>query len=234
MELQEFRNKVCEYLAIHFPEYTTRMVCNNVYVYIQDSFQKDINITDKIPYVSIYLSHRSFKYGEGFRVEWSSLPYFGRQKKTVFKEEHLTKKTIYRMVRNKIKKFKVYLEEQKKRNELVEIKRKETDRLENERRARIIQYLTDINLNYRVDNYLIYIQQITKKYGSFDVILDDGFERISFHLDEPNLGLYVPPMIWHELNNFTPGAICLVIVSELYTKEVTVNSYETFKKIVVD
>ena len=70
--------------------------------------------------------------------------------------------------------------------------------------------------------------------GSFDVILDDGFERISFHLDEPNLGLYVPPMIWHELNNFTPGAICLVIVSELYTKEVTVNSYETFKKIVVD
>ena len=70
--------------------------------------------------------------------------------------------------------------------------------------------------------------------GSFDVILDDGFERISFHLDEPNLGLYVPSMIWHELNNFTPGTICLVIVSELYTKEVTVNSYETFKKMVVD
>ncbi len=70
--------------------------------------------------------------------------------------------------------------------------------------------------------------------GSFDVILDDGLERTSFHLDKPNLGLYVPPLIWHELNNFTPGAICLVIVSELYAKEVTVNSYETFRTMVVD
>lgn len=70
--------------------------------------------------------------------------------------------------------------------------------------------------------------------GSFDVLLDDGFKRTSFHLDKPNLGLYVPPMIWHELNNFTPGAICLVIVSELFTKEVTVNSYETYRKMVGD
>lgn len=70
--------------------------------------------------------------------------------------------------------------------------------------------------------------------GSFDVLLDDGFKRTSFHLDEPKLGLYVPPMIWHELNNFTPGAMCLVIVSEVYTKEVTVSSYETYRKMVVD
>jgi len=70
--------------------------------------------------------------------------------------------------------------------------------------------------------------------GSFDVLLDDGVKRTSFHLDKPNLGLYVPPMIWHELNNFTLGAICLVIVSELYNKEVTVSSYQTYRKMVVD
>ena len=70
--------------------------------------------------------------------------------------------------------------------------------------------------------------------GGFDVVLDDGVERKIFHLDRPHCGLYVCPMIWHELNNFTSGAICLVIVSEIYYKEETVESYETFRKIVLE
>ena len=67
--------------------------------------------------------------------------------------------------------------------------------------------------------------------GSFDVILDDGFERVTFHLNKPYCGLYVCPMIWHELNNFSSRSICLVITSEVYCKEENVENYETFKNL---
>lgn len=50
--------------------------------------------------------------------------------------------------------------------------------------------------------------------GSFDVILDDGFERKRFHLNRSYYGL--PPMIWRELNNFSSGSVCLVLASERY------------------
>jgi dTDP-4-dehydrorhamnose 3,5-epimerase-like enzyme len=68
--------------------------------------------------------------------------------------------------------------------------------------------------------------------GSFDVFLDDGTERKIFCLEKPNQGLYVPPMIWHKFSNFTSDAISLVFVSELFSNEETVRSYDTFKKIV--
>jgi len=67
--------------------------------------------------------------------------------------------------------------------------------------------------------------------GSFDVILDDGKERKNYHLDKPNTGLYTPPMIWHEFNNFSIGAICLVFVSDIFSKELTIDSYSFFKDL---
>jgi len=68
--------------------------------------------------------------------------------------------------------------------------------------------------------------------GSFDVILDDGFERKRFHLNRSYYGLYVPPMIWRELNNFSSGSVCLVLASEPYDDDDYIRDYETFKKIV--
>jgi len=68
--------------------------------------------------------------------------------------------------------------------------------------------------------------------GSFDVILDDGFERKRFHLNRSYYGLYVPPMIWRELDNFSSGSVCLVLASELYDEEDYIRDYETFKRIV--
>lgn len=75
-------------------------------------------------------------------------------------------------------------------------------------------------------------QLIIATSGSFDVVLDDGVERKVFHLDRPYCGLYVCPMIWHELNNFTSGAVGLVLASDIYHAEDYITSYETFKKMV--
>ena len=68
--------------------------------------------------------------------------------------------------------------------------------------------------------------------GSFDVILDDGFERKRFHLNRSYYGLYVPQMIWRELDNFSSGSVCLVLASELYDKGDYIYDYETFKRMI--
>ncbi|MHB8368059.1 MAG: sugar 3,4-ketoisomerase [Leptospirales bacterium] len=52
--------------------------------------------------------------------------------------------------------------------------------------------------------------------GSFDVILNDGKEKRVFHLDRSCYGLYLSTMVWRELNNFSPGSVCLVLASEHY------------------
>ena len=67
--------------------------------------------------------------------------------------------------------------------------------------------------------------------GSFDVILDDGFNRKRFNLNRSYYGLYVPSMVWRELNNFSSGSVCLVLASEYYYENDYIREYETFKKI---
>jgi hypothetical protein len=67
--------------------------------------------------------------------------------------------------------------------------------------------------------------------GSFDIILDDGFEKKRFHLNRSYYGLYVCPMVWRELDNFSSGSVCLVLVSELYDEADYIRDYDTFKKL---
>lgn len=55
--------------------------------------------------------------------------------------------------------------------------------------------------------------------GSFDIILDDGEAQKTVHLNRAYQGLYLCPMIWRELNNFSSGSVCLVIASEMYSEE---------------
>jgi dTDP-4-dehydrorhamnose 3,5-epimerase-like enzyme len=52
--------------------------------------------------------------------------------------------------------------------------------------------------------------------GSFDVILDDGSNSKTFHLNCAYQGLYVCPMIWRELNNFSANSVCMVLASRIY------------------
>jgi hypothetical protein len=70
--------------------------------------------------------------------------------------------------------------------------------------------------------------------GSFDVVLDDGFTKTSCHLDQPNVGLYLPPVIWRKVFNFSPGAVCLVLASELFDRLDYLDTYEDFMKAVAE
>ncbi|MFN4021478.1 MAG: sugar 3,4-ketoisomerase [Hydrogenophilus thermoluteolus] len=64
--------------------------------------------------------------------------------------------------------------------------------------------------------------------GSFDVVLDDGCSRKRFHLNRSYYGLYVCPMIWRELDNFSSGAVCMVLASNFYDENDYYRNYEDY------
>ena len=68
--------------------------------------------------------------------------------------------------------------------------------------------------------------------GSFNVELDDGFNKKTVHLNRPWQGLYVPPLVWSAATNFDPGSVCVVLVSELYDEGDYIRDYKKFLKIV--
>jgi hypothetical protein len=72
-------------------------------------------------------------------------------------------------------------------------------------------------------------QLIVAMSGSFDVVLDDGKRRARYHLNRSYTGLYVCPMIWRELDNFSSGSVCLVLASEPYDEADYLRDYETFR-----
>lgn len=67
--------------------------------------------------------------------------------------------------------------------------------------------------------------------GSFDIVLDDGRAKKRFHLNRSYYGLYVGPMIWREMDNFSSGAVCLVLASNLYDEA---DYYRNYKDFLVD
>lgn len=64
--------------------------------------------------------------------------------------------------------------------------------------------------------------------GSFDVELDDGEDTMRFHLNRSHFGLYVSPMKWRLIDNFSSGAVCLVLASEVYSEEDYIREYDNF------
>lgn len=73
-------------------------------------------------------------------------------------------------------------------------------------------------------------QLIIAASGSFKVTLDDGNVKRTFTLNRPYQGLYVKPGIWRNLDDFSSGAVCLVLASELYDKEDYIRDYDEFLK----
>ena len=71
-------------------------------------------------------------------------------------------------------------------------------------------------------------QLIVAVSGSFRVTLDDGNVKRSFILNRPYQGLYVKPGIWRDLDDFSAGAVCMVLASEIYKKEDYIRSYDEF------
>ena len=71
-------------------------------------------------------------------------------------------------------------------------------------------------------------QLILAVMGAFDIVVDDGRARKTVRLDRAYYGLYVPTMIWRELENFSSGGICLVMASHAYDEMDYYRKYETF------
>lgn len=71
-------------------------------------------------------------------------------------------------------------------------------------------------------------QLIIAMSGSFDVLLDDGTEKKRFHLNRSYEGLYVCPMIWRELDNFSSGSVCMVLASNRYEESDYYREYDQF------
>lgn len=65
--------------------------------------------------------------------------------------------------------------------------------------------------------------------GSFEVHLDDGKNKKSIVLNRPNKGLLIPTGIWRELENFSSGAVCLVLSSGKYLETDYIRDYDEFK-----
>ncbi|KRB56889.1 FdtA/QdtA family cupin domain-containing protein [Flavobacterium sp. Root186] len=64
--------------------------------------------------------------------------------------------------------------------------------------------------------------------GSFEVTVNDGKDKKSYLLNKPNVGLYLPKGIWRELENFSSGAVCLVLASDVFEEGDYIRDYETF------
>lgn len=71
-------------------------------------------------------------------------------------------------------------------------------------------------------------QLIIAMSGSFDVVLDDGFKKKRIHLNRSYNGLYVCPMIWRELDNFSSGSVCMVLASNTYDEADYFRDYNEF------
>lgn len=68
--------------------------------------------------------------------------------------------------------------------------------------------------------------------GSFEVSVDDGSERKAFRLNRSYIGLYLPPMIWRDLSDFSSGSVCMVLASDYYDEADYIRDYDEFLRAV--
>lgn len=73
-------------------------------------------------------------------------------------------------------------------------------------------------------------QFIVAMSGSFDIVLDDGQNKKRVHLNRSYSGLYVCPMIWRELDNFSSGSVCMVLASTKYEESDYFRDYAEFMR----
>ncbi len=93
-----------------------------------------------------------------------------------------------------------------------------------------VYYLYDIPSNAQRGGHAhIELQQcMIALSGSFDVVLNDGKQRTVIHLNKPDKGLIIPSGVWRELENFSSGAVCLVIASGEYDESDYIRDFDAF------
>ncbi len=73
-------------------------------------------------------------------------------------------------------------------------------------------------------------QLIIAMSGSFDILIDDGRQKKRIHLNRSYFGLYICPMIWRELDNFSSGSVCMVLASSCYDELDYYRDYDEYVK----
>ncbi len=68
--------------------------------------------------------------------------------------------------------------------------------------------------------------------GSFDVHLDDGRNRETYHLNRSYYGLLLGPMVWRVIDNFSSGSVCMVLASDYYDESDYFREYDDFMRAV--
>lgn len=93
-----------------------------------------------------------------------------------------------------------------------------------------IYYLYDVPTDTYRGGHAHKIQQsvIIALSGSFEVVLDDGKERKVELLKKPNEGLFIDTGVWREVQNFSSGAVCLVLASSEYDESEYIRDYDEF------
>jgi len=93
-----------------------------------------------------------------------------------------------------------------------------------------VYYLYDVpGGSSRAGHGHIQLQQlIIAMSGSFDVIVDDGYARKKVHMNRSYYGLYIPGMMWREIENFSSGAVCMVLASTHYDPDDYYHDYDEF------
>lgn len=68
--------------------------------------------------------------------------------------------------------------------------------------------------------------------GSFTILVDDGLNRADFRLNRSYYGLYVPPLVWREIEDFSSGSVCLAVVSDVFEEADYYRDYAEFLRAV--
>lgn len=93
-----------------------------------------------------------------------------------------------------------------------------------------VYYLYDVPSDSFRGGHAHKVQQsvIISLSGSFEVIVDDGKTKKRIMLNKPNQGLFIPTHIWREIDNFSSGAVCLVLASTTFDENEYIRIYEKF------
>ena len=67
--------------------------------------------------------------------------------------------------------------------------------------------------------------------GSFDVVVNDGSQQRTFHLARPQIGLYIPPMTWRHIDNFSTNSVALVLSDTFYDADDYIEDFDAFKTL---
>lgn len=68
--------------------------------------------------------------------------------------------------------------------------------------------------------------------GKSKVKLDDGFSTTIIELNKPRMGLYIPPMLWKDMYDFSEDSVLLVLSSEHYDDSEYIRDYDEYLKII--